>query len=323
MGSAERRLNVVFLDRATLRPDVVVRAPNVPHVLQTFERTRPEETLVRIADADVVITNKAPLSAEVIAAAPRLKMIAVAATGYDVIDLTACRARGIVVSNIRGYAQNSVPEHVFALIFALRRSLTAYRDAVIAGRWQTADQFCFFDYPITDLAGSTLGVVGQGVLGRRVCRLGSALGMKVQACDQEGAAPDPSRVSFEELIATSDVISLHCPLTPETRGMISDAQFAAMTRRPLLINTARGGLVDEAALERALDQGLVLGAGFDVVTVEPPPRDHPFMRLASRPNFILTPHVAWASREAVQTLADQVIDNVEAFAAGAPRNRVD
>lgn len=315
-------LHIVFLDRETLRPDTVLRPPRFPHELTSYPRTAPDDVASRIAEADIVITNKVRLTADAIAAAPRLRFVAVAATGYDVVDVAACRARGIAVSNIRGYARTSVPEHVFALIFALRRSLVAYREAVIAGRWQRAGQFCFFDYPIDDLAGSTLGVVGRGELGQAVGRIGEALGMRVQFAARRGEAPADGRVPFETLLATSDVISLHCPLTPQTRGLIGPAEFAAMARRPLLINTARGGLVQEDALAAALDAGQIAGLGFDVASAEPPAADHPLMRLASRPNVILTPHVAWASRQAVQALADQLIDNLEAFAAGAPRNLV-
>lgn len=315
-------LKIVFLDAATLSPSTVLRRPDFPHEFAAYARTAPEEVQARVADADIVITNKVKLNAETIAAAPKLRFIAAAATGYDNIDIEACKARGIVVSNIRGYAMTTVPEHVFALIFALRRSLVAYRDAVRAGRWQEAGQFCFFDYPIRDLAGSTLGIVGGGALGSEVARIAQAFGMNVLFAGRKGEAPGEGKAAFETVLARSDVITLHCPLNPQTRGLLSDAEFAAMTRRPILINTARGGLVDEAALARALDQGLIAGAGFDVATPEPPPADHPLMTLASRPNFILTPHVAWASDEAVQALADQVTDNLEAFAAGAPKNRV-
>jgi glycerate dehydrogenase len=315
-------MKIVFLDSGTFSPGTVLRRPDFAHELVTFERTRPEEVGTRIADADIVITNKVKLNAEMMAQAAKLRLIAVAATGYDCVDVEAARARGIVVSNIRGYALKTVPEHVFALIFALRRSLRAYQDAVKAGRWQQADQFCFFDYPIRDLAGSTLGVIGGGALGSEVARIGAALGMDVLFAARKGAVPADGRTAFDEVLSRSDVISLHCPLTPQTRGLISDAEFAAMTRRPLLINTARGGLVDEAALVRALDQGLISGGGFDVATAEPPPLDNPLMSLTDRPNFILTPHVAWASAEAIQGLADQLVDNIEAFVGGAPKNRV-
>lgn len=320
--STQPPLRIVFLDRETLRPDTVLRAPDFPHALTTFDRTAPDETAARIAQADIVVTNKVRITAHALAGAERLKLVAVAATGFDCVDVEACKARGIVVSNIRDYARVTVPEHVFALIFALRRSLVAYREAVIAGRWQAAGQFCFHDFPIDDLAGSTLGIVGGGALGGGVAAIGRALGMTVQVSARKGEPAGKDRAPFETVLATSDVISLHCPLTPQTRGLIGDAEFAAMKPTALLINAGRGGLVDEAALVRAVAGGLIGGAGFDVVTAEPPPVDHPLMALARRPNFILTPHVAWASRSAVQALADQLVGNIEAFVRGAPRNRV-
>ena len=315
-------LKIVFLDAATLSPSTVLRRPDFAHAFVAHDRTAPDEVAARVADADIVITNKVKLTEETIAKAERLRFVAVAATGYDNVDLEACKARGVVVSNVRGYATTTVPEHVFALTFALRRSLVAYRDAVRDGRWQAAGQFCFFDYPIRDLAGSTLGIVGGGALGSEVARIARAFGMKVLLSGRKGEPPGEGRTAFDEVLARSDVITLHCPLNVRTRGLISDGEFAAMVRRPILINTARGGLVDEAALGRALDAGLIAGAGFDVATIEPPPPDHPLMGLTGRPNVILTPHVAWASDEAVQALADQVTDNLEAFAAGAPKNRL-
>jgi glycerate dehydrogenase len=277
----------------------------------------------RIADADIIVVNKVRLDQAAIAAAPRLRMVAVAATGTDNVDIAACRERGIVVSNIRNYAVNTVPEHTFALIFALRRSICAYRDAVRTGRWQASGQFCFFDHPIKDMAGSTLGIIGDGVLGQAVADLGRALGMRVIFAGFKGHSGQGMLYTpFEKTLAEADILTLHCPLTPETRNMIGAPEFALMKRRPLLINTARGGLVDEAAVGPALEAGQIGGAGFDVVSVEPPPADHPFMRLADRPDFILTPHVAWASDEAVQGLADQLIYNIEAFVRGEPRNVV-
>jgi glycerate dehydrogenase len=218
---------------------------------------------------------------------------------------------------------NTVPEHTFALIFALRRSIVAYRDAVIRGRWQQAAQFCFFDYPIHDLTGCTLGIIGDGALGRSVADLGRAFGMRVLFAEYKGSSGmGPLYTRFDEVMRTSDIITLHCPLMPSTHNMISQREFALMERRPLLINTARGGLVDEEALVVAMDEGQISGAGFDVITQEPPPADHPLMKIAGRPNLILTPHVAWASQEAIQSLADQLIDNIEAFWSGDPRNVV-
>lgn len=314
---------IVFLDRETLSPETRLRTPAFPHRLEVFARTAPDEVAERIRDAEIVITNKAPVRREAVAGARNLRLVAVAATGTDVVDVKACAERGVTVSNIRNYAVHTVPEHTFALIFALRRSIAAYREAVIRGRWQEAGQFCFFDYPIRDLAGSTLGIVGDGVLGQAVAGLGRALGMRVLFATYKGVdGMGPLYTPFDAVMRTSDVITLHCPLTPSTRNLIGEREFALMQRRPLLINTARGGLVDEQALIAALDSGVIGGAGFDVVTQEPPPPDHPLMRIASRPNVVLTPHVAWASQEAIQSLADQLIDNVEAFWSGQPRNVV-
>jgi glycerate dehydrogenase len=314
---------IVFLDRETLSPETRLRAPGFPHRMEVFAKTAPAEVAERIKDADVVITNKSRLRREDIADAPNLRLVAIAATGTDVVDVKSCAERGVAVSNIRDYAVNTVPEHTFALIFALRRSVVAYRDAVLRGRWQEAGQFCFFDFPIRDLAGSTLGIIGDGALGRAVADLGRAFGMRILfSAYKDVSGMGPLYTPFDEVVRTSDVITLHCPLMPSTRNMISEREFGLMERRPLLINTARGGLVDELALAEALEKGRIGGIGFDVVTEEPPPANHPLMKLAGRPNVILTPHVAWASQEAIQSLADQLIDNIEAFWSGRPQNMV-
>ena len=316
-------MKIVFLDRDTISPNTTLRAPSFAHEWVQHNRTSADQAAARIADADIVIVNKVKLPAKVLAQAPKLKLIAVAATGTDNIDLAACQQRGIVVSNVRNYAKHTVPEHTFALIFALRRSICAYRDAVKAGRWQEAAQFCFFDYPIRDLAGSTLGVIGDGVLGQSVAAIGRALGMRVLFSAHKGRTGQGSLYTpFEEVLKQADILTLHCPLNANTRNMIGAAEFGQMARKPLLINTGRGGLVDEAAVGQALQSGYISGAAFDVTSVEPPPADHPFMSLLNRPDFILTPHVAWASAEAIQALADQLIDNVEAFVRGAPVNQV-
>lgn len=314
---------IVFLDRGTISPRTRLRSLAFEHELAAFDSTSPAEVATRIADADIVITNKVKIDATALAGAPRVKLIAVAATGTDVIDIATCNARGIVVSNIRNYALHTVPEHTFALIFALRRSLLAYRESVLAGRWEEAGQFCFFDHPIRDLSGSTLGVIGDGVLGREVARLGTALGMHVLMSAYKGVdGMGPLYTPFDTMLAESDIITLHCPLTPATRNMIDTPEFAKMAKRPLLINTARGGLVSESALATALQSGQIAGAGFDVVTEEPMPASHPWQKLIRMPNFLLTPHVAWASDEAIQALTDQLLDNVDAFVAGKPRNVV-
>lgn len=315
--------HIVFLDRESLSPETHLRAPDFPHRLTVHERSAPDQVAERIADADVVITNKVPVRAEAIAAAARLRLIAVCATGTDMVDVKAAAARGIVVSNVRDYATDTVPEHVFALIFALQRSLLAYRESVRGGRWQTASQFCFLDHPIRDLAGSTIGIVGRGSLGRAVAEIARAFRMEVLFAGRKGdPAPASPYVPFAEMLNRSDIITLHLPLKPETRNLIGAAEFAQMGRRPLLINASRGGLVDELALGDALRSGQIAGAGFDVATAEPPPADHPLMQLLDLPNFILTPHVAWASREGQQALADQLVDNIDAFWRGSPRNVV-
>jgi glycerate dehydrogenase len=316
-------LKIVFLDRDTLSPDTVLRAPAFPHELIVHDRTAPDEVAERIADADIVISNKAPLRRESLGRASRLKMIAVAATGTDIVDLAAAREQGITVSNIRNYAKHTVPEHTFALMLALRRSILPYRQSVLDGRWQQAAQFCFFDHPIADLGGSTLGIIGNGTLGKAVGRIAEAFGMTVLVAGRRGSDEvKPGQTPFDEVMRRADVITLHCPLNAETRSIIGTREFALMERKPILINTGRGGLVDEEALEQALDDGRIAAAGFDVTDGEPPAADSPMMRIAARPNVILTPHVAWASREAIQALADQLIENIELFVAGTPRNVV-
>lgn len=314
---------IVFLDQDTLGPGVALRRPAGAHDWQAYDGTAPGEILARAAEASILVVNKVRLTADIIEHLPKLRFIAVTATGTDNVDVDAARRRGIPVSNVRGYALHTVPEHVFALILALRRSLPAYRNSMVAGEWYKSGQFTLLTHPVGDLHGSTLGIVGRGVIGQAVADLGRAFGMRVLFAARKGSrSTDPLYSPFEEVLRQSDVLSLHCPLTAETRQLIGAAEFRLMERRPLLINTARGGLIDEAALVEAVEKGQIAGAGVDVASAEPPPPDHPFMKLVARPDFILTPHVAWASREARQALADQVTANIEAFLHGQPRNIV-
>jgi len=309
---------IVFLDRESVGADV--RRPNFPHNYKEYESTwTPDEIVDRLKDASIAIINKVPMRAEVLKRLPKLKLIAVAATGTDVVDKAYCKEHGVTVVNIRNYAFNTVPEHVLALMFALRRNLLAYVEDVRAGRWGEVDQFCFFDHPIRDVAGSTLGVVGFGAIGKAVAKRAECLGMKILPYD---VFPQEGLVDLETVLKESDVITLHCPLTPETKNMIGVKEFKMMKPTAILINTARGGLVDEAALAEALQNGTIAGAGFDVLTKEPPKEGNILLDLRL-PNFILTPHVAWASREAMQILADQLIDNIEAFVGGKPQNVVE
>ena len=311
---------VVFLDRASLKAKV--RKPACATEYVEFDKTSAGEIVPRLAGASVAIVNKVPMRAQTLEKLPQLKMIAVAATGYDVIDVGYCKEHGIAVANIRNYAIHTVPEHAFAMILALRRNLLAYRQDVEAGLWQKSEQFCFFTHDIGDLHGATLGIIGEGAIGQGTAAIGRAFGMRVLFADHP--PPKMEGVTFTPLaqvLAESDVISLHCPLIPATRNLIDRKAFAQMKRSALLINTARGGLVDEAALIQALDEGLIAGAGFDVLTVEPPRGGNPLLDVR-RPNFILTPHIAWASDGAMQFLADQLIDNVDAWAAGKPQHLV-
>ena len=315
---------IVFLDRGTIAPQITLRRPTFEHELVEYASTRPEQVASRLAGATVAITNKVAIRADALNQLPELRLIAVAATGTDCVDKPWCQAHGVAVSNIRGYAVHTVPEHTFALMLALRRNVIAYRDDVLAGKWQEAGQFCFFDHPINDLYGVRLGIVGEGVLGQRVADIAKAFGMVPMFAAHKGRTGlGPLYTPWREVIETSDIITLHAPLMPETRGMIGMPEFRAMKRRPLFINTARGGLVDEADLVEALDAGLISGAAFDVATTEPPAVDNPLMRIAGRHNVIITPHVAWASNEAQQDLADQLMENIESFVAGSPRNLVD
>ena len=317
--------NIVFLDRDSLL--ATVRRPAFEHEWTEHAATASGDVVERLREATIAITNKVHLSGADIAQLPQLEMVAIAATGTNNVDLEACRARGIVVSNIRNYSLVSVPEHVFTLILALRRNLRAYTADVNAGRWQQSSRFCLLDHPIADLAGSRLGIVGYGALGRKVAQIGSAFGMQVCATSRspiintQGAETHVTQLPLDELMRSSDVVSLHLPLDETTRNMIGPAELASMKRSALLINTARGGLVDEAALAQALKNGVIAGAGFDVLTSEPPNAGNSLLQLRLN-NFILTPHVAWASAGAMQTLADMLIENIEAFDKGEPVNLV-
>lgn len=314
------RHTVVFLDRDSVKARV--RTPAFEHSYVEHAATTPDQVVERLREATVAIVNKVQLREPTLAQLPNLRMIAVAATGYDCVDVAACKARGIAVANIRNYAVHTVPEHAFALILALRRNLIAYRRDVEAGRWQKADQFCFLDHDIRDLHGSTLGIVGEGVIGQGTATIARGFGMNVLFADHAPPkAPGVEFTPFDEVLERADVLSLHCPLMPATRNLIGLPELRRMKRSALLINTSRGGLVDEEALIHALDAGLIAGAGFDVLTTEPPRNGHPLLDVR-RPNFILTPHVAWASQEAMQFLADQLIDNIEAWAAGRPQHLV-
>ena len=311
---------IVFLDRDSVQAKI--RRPEFPHEWRDFPATSAAQVVERLEGASIAISNKVPVMADSLARLPDIKMVAVCATGTNNVDLDYCRTHGITVSNIRNYAVHSVPEHVFMMILALRRNLVSYRTDVRDGLWQVSEQFCLYTHPIADLHGGTLGVIGHGTLGKAVAKLGEAFGMRVLIAEHKGAAGSRSGYTpFDTVLTESDVLTLHSPLTSTTQHLIGAAELKKMRRHALLINAARGGLVDEAALAAALKQNEIGGAGFDVLTVEPPRAGNPLLEI-DLPNFILTPHVAWASGNAMQMMADQLIDNIEAFVRGAPQNRV-
>ncbi|MFM1705956.1 D-2-hydroxyacid dehydrogenase [Aeromonas salmonicida] len=314
---------IVFLDSDTLDAGITLHRPDFPHHWQSHPSTAPEQVVERLRNASIAIINKVRIGASELAQLPDLKLIALAATGSDNVDLEACRAANVGVCNIRNYSGPSVPEHAMALMLALSRNLFAWRQSLLEGRWQQSGQFCFFDHNIMDLHGKQLGIIGKGTLGQALGERAQGMGMIVRyAQSQIGASHDEDRLPLDALLQSSDVVSLHCPLTPYTRHLIGERELALMKPGALLINVGRGGLVDEAALLKALANGRLGGAGFDVASVEPPPQDHPLMQALQYPNFILTPHVAWASEESMQRLADQLIDNINAFAEGRRQHRL-
>lgn len=311
---------IVFLERNTF--NIPFRKPAFDHQWVEYGETAPDEVVERLDQATIAICNKLPLRAETLKQLPELRLIAVAATGVDNVDLEYCHEHNIAVCNTRGYAINSLPEHALMLMVALRRNLIAYRADVKAGRWYEARQFCLLDHTIEDLKGSTLGIVGFGKLGQSMGNLGNAIGMKVIVAERRNASVvRRDRVAFEEVLRLSDVLSLHCPLTKETKNLIGAAELKQMKRSAILINTARGGLIDDHALIEALKNGWIAGAGIDVLRNEPPRDGNPLLDV-DLPNLIVTPHNAWASRQAMQTLADQLIDNLEAFIRGEPQNLI-
>lgn len=286
-----------------------------------YPNTAPGEVAERLAGIEVAVSNKAPIDADALAAASELRLICVAATGVNNIDLEAAAAHGVTVCNATGYATPAVSQHVFALLLALATRLEHYHAAATDGRWAAHDHFCLLDAPIVELAGRSLGIVGYGELGRGVARIAEALGMEVLVAARPGHAATGGRVAFEELLARADAITLHCPLTEETRGLIGAAELQAMKSSAFLINTARGGIVDEAALAHALRAGTIAGAGVDVLSAEPP-RDGNVLLADDIPHLIVTPHSAWGTQAARQRLVEQVAANIEAWRAGTPRNAV-
>lgn len=310
----------VFLDKDTLGPDDIDVSSlyNSLANFQWYGDTAPEQVLERIAKANVVITNKVKLTADSLNGARQLKLICVAATGTNNIDLEATARLGITVCNCRGYGTPSVVQHVFTLLLALFTRFTDYHRAVTDGRWQQAKQFCLLDYSIQELAGKTLGIIGYGELGQGVAKLAKAFGMQVLVAQRPGTLePEEGRIPLPTLLPQVDVLSIHCPLTPDTQGLIGEWELALMRRDAVLINTARGGIVDETALAKALRRDALGGAGVDVLTEEPPAQGNPLLA-NDIPNLIVTPHCAWGSRESRQRMVQQLVENIQGFLTGHP-----
>jgi glycerate dehydrogenase len=284
-------------------------------------RSAPAEIRERAAGAEILLTNKAPLGRELLESLPALRYIGVTATGYNVVDVAAANARGITVTNVPAYGTRSVAQHTLALLLELTQHAGTHGDGVRTGRWARNPDWCYWDSPLVELDGLTLGIVGYGRIGQAVARLGEALGMKVIAATSGRSTPphNVAVVDLDHLFSASDVVSLHCPLTPETRHLVNEARLARMKPTAFLLNTSRGPLVDEAALARALNDGRLAGAGLDVLSQEPPPADHP---LLTARNCLVTPHIAWATRAARQRLMHTVVENVRAFLSGHPLNVV-
>lgn len=309
-------LKAVFLDYASLDQNDLDSTPLDAAFaeLQLYDATTPEQVLPRLADAEVAIVNKVVLNAESIAQLPKLKLILISATGTNNVDLKAARAQGIVVCNCQGYGTASVAQHALTLMLALATNVVKYNQAVQQGRWQQAEQFCFLDFPIVELSGKTLGVLGYGELGQEVARLAQALGMQILV----GNLPNrqhAGRLSLEELLPQVDVLTLHCPLNDSTKDLIAEKELALMKPTAFLINTARGGIVNEAALAHALQHGTLAGAATDVLSVEPPKQGNILLD-STIPNLIITPHSAWGSVQARQRIVQQLTENAQCFISG-------
>jgi glycerate dehydrogenase len=290
--------------------------------LATHEQTDQEQVAARIAGCEVVLLNKCRVTREMMAANPQLELIALTATGVDNVDVAAAREFGVGVANLRDYCTPSVAQHVFAVLLALTHRLADYDQFTKRGDWGRSGQFSVFPFPIRELRGRILAIVGYGALGRGVARVAEAFGMRVVVANRPGGERVADRLDLAELLPLADVLSLHCPLTPATRGIIGERELALMKPDSIIINTARGALIDAAALAAALREGRLGGAGIDVLEQEPPVDGNPLLE-AGIPNLIVTPHTAWAAREARQRCLDELAANVRAFLRGERRNRVD
>lgn len=320
------KTSAFFLDKASLYPDDLdFSALEAVASWQWFDNVDPADIRHSLESAEILVSNKVVINSEVIEYSPCLKLICVAATGVNNVDLVAAEQSGIQVCNVRAYATSSVVQHVFSFILALNRKLFTYKESASNGDWSHSDYFCYFGEPISELEGKTLGIVGYGELGRAVAKVARCFGMKVVLAKKhntgEGADQGEGRVDLETLLSLSDVVTLHCPLTPDNHHLISSEAFSMMKPDAILINTARGGLVDEQALLQALEAKHIAGAGLDVLEDEPPSINNALLSCQSE-KLIVTPHIAWASRQSRQRLVNEIAENIRAYQQGRPRNLV-
>ena len=315
----------VILDKISFdKNDIVLTGLEIPEVDWTsFPATRADQTLERVGNHQIVITNKVVLNRELLSHCPNLKLILIAATGTDNVALDACREQGIVICNVRHYATPAVAQHTIALILNLLTSQIQYHHDVRQGNWSKSDLFCLLDHPIIESSNKILGIIGYGTLGRKVAKIAEAMDMQILLCQRPGTdgAPEPGRVSFDELLERSDIISLHCPLTTDTHHLFDGHAFRKMKKTAILVNTARGAIIDSAALINALENGEIAGAGIDVLDLEPPPPDHPLLQ-CRLPDLLITPHNAWGSRESRQRLVDALSENLIGWLNDRPVNVV-
>ena len=312
----------VFLDAASMGDTDLSMLNTSSIALSCFDSTKPELVISRLQGATIALVNKVQLTAQTLQQLPELKLICITATGTNNVVLVAAERLGIAVTNVRGYADTAVPQHVMALLLQLTNKVAEYRSAVLQGRWSQSAHFCLLDYPVTELAGKKMVVVGYGALGQATAKLATAFGMQVVVAEQPGASYcREGRVEFMHALGLADVLSLHCPLTSSTTKLINTTTLAALKPEALLINTARGGLIDEEALLKALSTGRLAGAALDVLTEEPPAVDNALI-LSALPNLIITPHMAWASAEARQRMVVQLRDILQGFVQGEIKNQV-
>ena len=308
-------MNIVVLDGYTLNPgDLSWDALRELGSCEIYDRSAPDEIVPRSTSAEIVLTNKVKLNGEYMSSVPTLKYIGVTATGYNIVDVAAARERKVIVTNVPTYGTQSVAQMTFALLLELTQHVGHHAQSVREGRWTRSPDFCYWDYPLIELDGLTLGVIGFGRIGKMVGQLAEAFGMKVLTYSRKQPVAE-----METLFRRSDIISLHCPLTPQTEHLVNEKRLAWMKPTAFLLNTSRGPLIDESALAKALNEGRIAGAGLDVLAVEPPTADNPLLRAK---NCLITPHIAWATRAARSRLMEAVVENVRAFLAGESKNVV-